>query len=88
LIVPTPRIVVPSRNVIVPVAPACTVAAKVTAWPGEDGFAEDVNVMTTVAFATVTGVGGEAIVPLVEVLIAVTVIGLTPIGKEGTVRVA
>jgi len=46
--------VVPSRNVTVPVAPVCTTAEKVTGWPGEDGFAEDVNVMTTVAFATVT----------------------------------
>jgi hypothetical protein len=31
LIVPTPRTVVPSRKVTEPVAPACTVAEKVTA---------------------------------------------------------
>jgi hypothetical protein len=54
LIAPVPRMVVPSRNVIVPVAPACTVAMKVTAWPGEDGLADDASVMLTVAFATVT----------------------------------
>jgi hypothetical protein len=54
LIAPTPRMVVPSRKVIEPVAPAGTVAEKVTGWPGVDGFTEDANVMTTAAFATVT----------------------------------
>jgi hypothetical protein len=54
LMVPTPRMVVPSRKVIEPVAPAWTVAEKVTAWLGFDGFADDASVMTTVAFATVT----------------------------------
>jgi hypothetical protein len=74
LITPVPKMVVPSRKVIEPVAPACTVAEKVTDWPGADGFTEDASVTTTVAFVTVTWVGGEVIVPLVEVLVAVTVI--------------
>jgi hypothetical protein len=51
-------------------------------------LAEEANVTTTAAFATVTWVGGEVIVPLVDVLIAVTVIGLVPTGKDGTVKVA
>jgi hypothetical protein len=66
--------VVPSRKVIEPVAPVWTVAEKVTAWLGFDGFAEDASVITAVAFATVTWVGGDVIVPFVDVLIAVTVI--------------
>jgi hypothetical protein len=74
LIVPTPRTVVPSRKVTEPVAPAWIVAEKVTAWLGFDGFTEDANVMMMVAFATVTGVGGDVITPLVKVSIAVTVI--------------
>jgi hypothetical protein len=88
LIVPTPRTVVPSRKVTGPVAPAWTVAEKVTAWLGFDGFAEDASVMVTAAFATVTWVGGDVIVPFVAMLIAVTVIGFVPIGNEGTVKVA
>ena len=74
MIAPVPRMFVPSRKVTEPLAPACTVAEKVTDWPGADGFTEDASVMTTVTFATVTWVGGDVIVPLVEVLIAVTVI--------------
>jgi hypothetical protein len=81
-------IVVPSRKFTEPVAPACTVAEKVTAWLGLDGFAEDASVIVMAAFATVTCVGGDVIVPLVAVLIAVTVIGFVPMGKEGTVNVA
>lgn len=88
LTVPVPRMVEPSRNVTVPVAPAGIVAAKVIAWPGFAGFTEDVRVTTTATFATVTWVGGDVIVPLVDVLMAVTVIGLVPIGSEGTVKVA
>jgi hypothetical protein len=74
LIVPAPRTVVPSRKVTEPVAPACTVAEKVIAWPGADGFAEEASVTTTVAFATVTCVGGDVIGLLVEVFVAVAVI--------------
>ena len=88
LITPVPRIVVPSRKVTEPVAPAWIVAAKVTAWLGFDGFAEDASVMTTAAFATVTWVGGDVIELFVKVSTAVTVIGFVPTGKEGTVKVA
>jgi hypothetical protein len=55
---------------------------------GAAGFTEDASVTITVAFATVTWVGGEVIVPLVAVLMAVTVIGFVPTGKDGTVKVA
>jgi len=51
-------------------------------------LADDVRVTVTGVFATVTCVGGEVSVPLVAVLIAVTVIGFVPTGKEGTVKVA
>jgi hypothetical protein len=88
LIAPTPRIVVPSRKVIEPLAAAGILAEKDTDWFGADGFTDDVKVTTTVTFATMTWVGGDVIVPLVEVLVAVTVIGWVPIGKEGTVKVA
>ncbi len=74
VIVPTPRTVVPSRKVMEPVAPAGTVAENVMAWPGAAGLTEDASVTITVAFATVTVVAGEVIVPLVAELMAVTVI--------------
>lgn len=54
MIVPVPRIVVPSRKVTRPVAPACTVAEKATGWLDEDGFAEEANVTVIAVFATVT----------------------------------
>ena len=54
MIVPVPRMVVPSRKVTKPVAPACTVAEKVTGWLGEDGFAEEASVIVIAVFATVT----------------------------------
>jgi hypothetical protein len=88
LITPVPRIVVPSRKVTEPVAPAWIVAEKVTAWLGFDGFAEDASVMVAAAFATVTWVGGDVIGLFVKVSIAVTVIWFVPTGNEGTVRVA
>ena len=74
MIVPVPRMVVPSMKVTKPVAAACTVAEKVTGWLGEDGFAEEANVTVIAVFATVTGVGGDVIVPFVNVSTAVTVI--------------
>jgi hypothetical protein len=46
--------VVPSRKVITPVAPAWTVAEKVTAWLGADGFTEEASVMVVLVFATLT----------------------------------
>lgn len=88
LTVPVPKTVVPSRKVTEPVAPACTVAEKVTAWLGADGFEEEASVTTTVAFPTVTCVAGDVIGPLVEVIVAVAVIEFEPTGKEGTVKVA
>lgn len=54
MIVPVPKMVVPSRNVIKPVAPVGTVAEKVTGWLGEDGFTEEPSVMVIAVFATVT----------------------------------
>jgi len=54
LIVPVPRMVVPSRKVIEPVAPAWTVAEKVMDWLGADGFTEEASVMVVLVFATVT----------------------------------
>jgi hypothetical protein len=74
LTVPAPRMIVPSRNVTGPLAPACTVAEKVTGWLGEDGFAEEASVIVIAVFATVTGVEGDIIVPFVNVSTAVTVI--------------
>jgi hypothetical protein len=54
LIVPVPRMVVPSRKVTKPVAPAWTVAEKVTGSLGADGFTEEAKVTVIAAFATVT----------------------------------
>jgi hypothetical protein len=54
LIVPVPRMVVPSRKVTTPVAPACTVAEKLTGWLGEVGFADEASVTVVAVFATVT----------------------------------
>lgn len=88
LIIPVPMMVEPSRNVIEPVAPTCTVAAKVTDWLGADGFTEDVNVTTETTFATVTCVGGDMMGTFVEALSADAVIGFGPSGREGTVKVA
>ena len=43
LTAPVPRVVVPSRNVIVPVAAEATLAVKVTDWLKLDGLTEDVS---------------------------------------------
>jgi hypothetical protein len=57
--VPVPRVVVPSRNVTVPVgvpAPgetAATVAVNVTLWPNTDGFREDARLVVVFALLTV-----------------------------------
>ena len=48
-----PRIVLPLVKVTVPVAPAGTLAVKVTDCPVVDGFNEDVKVTTGVALPTV-----------------------------------
>jgi hypothetical protein len=49
----------PSRNVIVPVAPAGAVAVKVTGWLMIDGLTDDVTVTVGAVFTTVTETGGE-----------------------------
>jgi hypothetical protein len=43
LTAPVPRVVAPSRNVIVPVAVEATVAVKVTDWLKLEGLTEDVR---------------------------------------------
>jgi hypothetical protein len=54
LIVPVPKVVLPSRNVTVPVAVGCfTVAVKVTEDPYDDGFANEVSVTVVLAGFTV-----------------------------------
>lgn len=53
LIVPVPRIVEPSRNVMVPVTFAGSVAVKVTDWPTVEGLADEVSVTAGAAFVTI-----------------------------------
>jgi hypothetical protein len=57
--VPVPRTVTPSRNVIVPVAPAGAIAVKVTGWLMTDGFSDDVTLTVGAVFTTVTETAGE-----------------------------
>ena len=61
--VPVPRVVAPSSNVTVPVAPAVTVAVKVTESPKFDGFAELLRLVDDVALLTVW-VRFEEVLPL------------------------
>jgi hypothetical protein len=51
---PVPRLVAPSRKVTVPVAPAVTVAVRVTLWPATEGFGDAVSVVVLWARFTVT----------------------------------
>lgn len=54
LMVPVPRVVVPSLNVTVPVAAAgVIVAVKVTDAPNVDGFNDEANAVVEVALFTV-----------------------------------
>lgn len=57
--VPVPRVVVPSKNVIVPVAPAGAVAVKVTGWLMIEGLRDDVTATVGAVLTTVTETGGE-----------------------------
>jgi len=60
--VPVPRLVVPSRNVTVPVgmpAGELTVAVKVTGWPKTLGFTEEIDVTVVAALFTVCDNGEE-----------------------------
>ena len=52
LMVPVPRTVIPSWNVTLPLAPAVTVAASVTAAPKLDGFGEETRATVEVAVLT------------------------------------
>jgi hypothetical protein len=63
LIVPEPRVVEPSRKVIVPVAVLGKLAVKVTDWLMVEGFSEDVSKTVGVAFVTVW-----LVVPVAELL--------------------
>jgi hypothetical protein len=88
LTVPVPRIVEPSRNVTVPVAPAVMLAVKVIDWFAAEGFAEDTNVTVGAVLATVTVVAGEVAEKLVGPSGTDAVIGFAPNGSEVTVNVA
>jgi hypothetical protein len=57
--VPVPRIVAPSKNVIVPVAPAGAIAVNVTVWLTIDGLREEMTDTVGAVFSTVTETGGE-----------------------------
>jgi hypothetical protein len=57
--VPVPRIAVPSKNVIVPVAPEGATAVKVTAWLMIEGFSEDVTDTVGAVLTTVTETAGD-----------------------------
>src|SRR5215475_12310163 len=85
---PVPRIVAPSRNVMVPVAVVGTVAVKVTGWLSAAGFSDEVSVTLGVAIATVTVVAGEVAALVVAVSATEAVMGLEPTERLGTVRVA
>jgi hypothetical protein len=86
--VPVPRIVAPSRNVIVPVTPAGTVAVKVTDWLTIEGLRDEAMAIVGVTFPTVTTVAPEVTGLLFVSPDVVAVMGSVPIGKDGTVIVA
>lgn len=83
-----PRIVAPSRNVIVPVAPVAAVAVKVTAWLMIDGLRDDVTATVGTAFPTVTETGGETAGLLLLSPGVLAVIWFVPSGRLETVIVA
>ena len=85
--VPVPRTVTPSRNVIVPVAPAGAVAVKVTDWLTIEGLRDDVTTTVGAALPTVTTTGGEMAGLLLASPGVLAVIGSVPSGKV-TVMVA
>jgi hypothetical protein len=86
--VPVPRIVAPSRNVIVPVAPEGAVAVNVTAWSTVEGLSDDVTVTVGAVFTTVTEAGGEIAGLLFASPGVLAVIWLVPSGSVLTVIVA
>jgi hypothetical protein len=86
--VPVPSIVDPSKNVIVPVAPAGAIAVKVTDWLMIEGLRDDVTVTVGAVFTTVTITGGEVAGLLLLSPGVLAVIGSVPSGRLGTVMVA
>jgi hypothetical protein len=85
--VPVPRTVVPSRNVIAPVAPAGAVAVKVTGWFTIEGLSDDVTATMGATLTTVTTTEGEVAGLLLESPGVLAVIGSVLSGKV-TVMVA
>jgi hypothetical protein len=83
-----PRIAEPSRKIIGAVAPAGTVAVKVTGELGAAGFEDEVRVTAIGVLATVTVTAGEVAGLLLASPGVLAVIRSVPIGREGTVRVA
>ena len=86
--VPVPRLVVPSRNVTVPVAPVVTTAVNVTGCVDVEGFSEDVTEIVGVPLLTVTVVAGEVAGLLFASPGVLAVIGSEPTGSVVTVMVA
>jgi hypothetical protein len=86
--VPVPRIVEPSRNVIVPVAPPGAIAVKVTGWLMIEGLRDEVTVTVGAAFTTVTITGSEVAGLLLASPGVLAVIGSLPSGRLDTVMVA
>jgi len=86
--VPVPRIVGPSKNVIVPVAPAGAVAVKVTGWLMIEGLSDDVTLTVGAVFTTVTEAGGEVAGLLLLSPGVLAVMGSVPSGRLLTVIVA
>jgi hypothetical protein len=85
---PVPRVVEPSRNVTVPVAPVVTVAVNVTAWSEVEGFNEDASPTVGVPLLTVTIVAGEVAGLLFASPGVLAVMGSVPTGSVVTVMVA
>jgi hypothetical protein len=86
--VPVPRMVDPSRNVIVPVAPAGAVAVKVTGWLTVEGLTDDVTATVGAILTTVTETGGETAGLLLVSPGVLAVIWSVPSGRLLTVMVA
>lgn len=86
--VPMPRIVEPSKNVIVPVAPTGAIAVKVTGWLMIEGLSDDVTVTVGAVFTTVTTTGSEVAGLLLASPGVLAVIGSVPSGRVDTVMVA
>src|ERR1700730_7754480 len=80
--------VAPSRNVIVPVAPAGAVAVKVTDWLKIEGLSDDVTATVGAALTIVTMTEGEVAGLLLASPGVLAVMGSVPSGKVVIVIVA